>query len=46
MGDDAAQRIGQGLLKSNTLRCCHMSDTRMGNGAAMIMAEVIRKPET
>ena len=46
MGDEAAQRIGQGLLKSNSIRVCHMSDTRMSNGAAMIMAEVIRKPQT
>lgn len=45
IGDEACQRIGQGLLESTTIRVCHMSDTRMSNGAAMVMAEVIRKQE-
>lgn len=46
MGDEACKRIAQGLLKTGSLKVCHMSDTRMGNGAAMVMAEVIRRHES
>jgi len=46
MGDDACRKIADGLLKTTTMKVIHMSDTRMGNQAALLMAEVIRKTST
>lgn len=43
MGDEAGKRIAEGLLQSKSLKVCHLSDTRMGNQSAMLMAEVIKK---
>jgi hypothetical protein len=46
MGDDACRRIADGLLKTTSLKLIHLSDTRMGNQTALLMAEVIRKNNT
>jgi Ran GTPase-activating protein (RanGAP) involved in mRNA processing and transport len=44
MGDDACRKIAEGLLKTTSLKLIHLSDTRIGNQTALLMAEVIRKP--
>jgi len=46
MGDEACRKIADGLLKATSMKVIHMSDTRMGNQTALLMAEVIRKTNT
>ena len=46
MGDDCTAQITKGLLKAQTLRVCHMSDCRVGDNTALLMADVIRRQNT
>ena len=44
LADDCCTLIGKGLLKAPSIRVVNMTDTRMGNKAASIFADVIKKP--
>ena len=42
-GDDGAARIAGGLLKSSSIKVCHLSNCKIAAKSAVMLAEVIRK---
>jgi len=43
IGDNAGLEIAEGLLKSTSIRICHISDTKISGLSASKLCEVIRK---
>lgn len=42
MGDNCGFEIAKALLKSPTIKVCHISDTKISGKSAEMLAEVIR----